>query len=112
MSLVLQVEVEFLPWLTQQAVSHLEQGMLARTVVAQIVADAVALKQNREEEAIAMADAQAAAAEAYAAKVRGGAIQTCHRRPQPSAGDAVRLVTPSLCRMAQPVSHCFNVHGV
>eukprot|EP00878_Enallax_costatus_P019311 GHUV01020372.1.p1 GENE.GHUV01020372.1~~GHUV01020372.1.p1 ORF type:complete len:389 (+),score=161.74 GHUV01020372.1:695-1861(+) len=63
-----EVEVEFLPWLTQQAVSHLEQGMLARTVVAQIVADAVALKQNREEEAIAMADAQAAAAEAYAAK--------------------------------------------
>lgn len=58
-----------MPWLTQQAVSHLERGMLSRAVVAQIVADAVAMQQNQEEAASALADAQAAAAEAYAAKV-------------------------------------------
>lgn len=67
--LPLQVEAEFLPWLTQQAVSHIERGLLARAVVAQLVADAVALKENQEEGAVALADAQAAAAEAYAAKV-------------------------------------------
>lgn len=72
--------MEFLPWLTQQAVTHLERGMLARAVVAQLIADAVALKQNQEEEAAAFADAQAAAAEAYAAKV----CDAVHWDPYPS----------------------------
>jgi hypothetical protein len=40
--LLLQVEVEFLPWLTQQALVHIEQEALARAVLQQIVADAVA----------------------------------------------------------------------
>lgn len=40
--LLLQVEVEFLPWLTQQALVHIEQEALARAVLQQVVADAVA----------------------------------------------------------------------
>jgi hypothetical protein len=39
---VLQVESEFLPWLTQQALVHVEQEAMARAVLQQIVADAVA----------------------------------------------------------------------
>lgn len=42
MSLLLQVELEFLPWLMQQALAHVEQEALARAVLQQIVADAVA----------------------------------------------------------------------
>jgi len=37
-----QVELEFLPWLTQQALTHLEQEAVARAVLQQLVADAVA----------------------------------------------------------------------
>lgn len=38
----MQVELEFLPWLTQQALTHLEQEAVARAVLQQLVADAVA----------------------------------------------------------------------
>lgn len=38
---VMQVETEFLPWLTQQALAHVEQEALARAVLQRIVADAV-----------------------------------------------------------------------
>jgi hypothetical protein len=68
---VLQVEAEFLPWLTQQAVVHVERGLLARSVVAALVADAVALRESEQQGAEALADAQAAAAEACAAKASG-----------------------------------------
>jgi hypothetical protein len=68
---LLQVEAEFLPWLTQQAVAHVERGLLARSVVAALVADAVALRESEQQGAAALADAQAAAAEAYAAKASG-----------------------------------------
>jgi hypothetical protein len=67
----LQVEAEFLPWLTQQAVVHVERGLLARSVVAALVADAVALRESEQQGAAALADAQAAAAEVYAAKASG-----------------------------------------
>lgn len=45
--------------------------MLARSVVAALVADAVALRESEQQGAAALADAQAAAAEAYAAKASG-----------------------------------------
>jgi hypothetical protein len=67
-----QVEAEFLPWLTQQAVVHVERGLLARSVVAALVADAVALRESEQQGAAALADAQAAAAEAHAAKASVG----------------------------------------
>jgi hypothetical protein len=43
--------------------------MLARAVVQQLVIDAVALKEDQDQGAIALAEAQEAAAQAYAAKV-------------------------------------------
>jgi tRNA G26 N,N-dimethylase Trm1 len=52
-------------------VVHVERGLLARSVVAALVADAVALRENEQQGAAALADAQAAAAEAYAAKASG-----------------------------------------
>lgn len=36
-----QVELEFLPWLTQQALVHVEQEAVARTVLQHLVAEAV-----------------------------------------------------------------------
>lgn len=63
-----EVELEFLPWLTQQALTHLEQEAVARAVLQQLVADAVAQQARAAQEALDLADAQAAAAEAAAAK--------------------------------------------
>lgn len=37
----MQVELEFLPWLTQQAITHIQQEAVARAVLQQMVADAV-----------------------------------------------------------------------
>lgn len=51
--------------------AHVERGLLARSVVAALVADAVALRESEQQGAAALADAQAAAAEAYAAKASG-----------------------------------------
>jgi hypothetical protein len=39
--LLVQVELEFLPWMTQQAMDHIQQEAVARAVLQQIVADAV-----------------------------------------------------------------------
>jgi hypothetical protein len=70
---VLQVEDDFMPWLLDQAVQHLERGMLARQVVAQLVAGAVGRKADMEEAALAAAEAAEAAAAAAAEQVRLGA---------------------------------------
>lgn len=99
-----------LPWLTQQAVAHLERGLLARAVVQQLVADAVALRASQAKGAAALADAQAAVAEACAAAVRaqqqqaGSVVLHMHACMHACAAAGVRL----LCSPA-PVG-CVNCH--
>lgn len=63
-----EVEDSFMPWLREQAVSYLEQGVLARQVVKKLVQDAsVALAHTRAEAAERVA-AEERAAEAWAQK--------------------------------------------
>ena len=75
----LQVEDDFMPWLLDQAVQHLETGMLARYVVAQLVAGAVERKADMEEAALAAAEAEEAAAAAAAEQVGQNNLESYHQ---------------------------------
>mmetsp|Transcript_19841 Transcript_19841/g.34202 ORF Transcript_19841/g.34202 Transcript_19841/m.34202 type:complete len:529 (+) Transcript_19841:243-1829(+) len=63
-----EVEDSFMPWLKQQAVKYLEQGVIARQVVRRVVADATAALEHTRSEAAARVDQEAIAAEAWATR--------------------------------------------
>mmetsp|Transcript_21170 Transcript_21170/g.58791 ORF Transcript_21170/g.58791 Transcript_21170/m.58791 type:complete len:521 (-) Transcript_21170:1259-2821(-) len=62
------VEENFMPWLQEQAIQHLSQGVLARQVVRKLVEDATVQLSHSREEAAKAAEAQARAASEWEAK--------------------------------------------
>uniref|UniRef100_A0A7S0RTI5 Radial spoke protein 3 n=1 Tax=Chlamydomonas leiostraca TaxID=1034604 RepID=A0A7S0RTI5_9CHLO len=66
--LLKEVEEAFMPWLKEQAVAYLEQGVVARQVVKRLVEDASAALATTRAEAAARAEAEAQAQAEWEAK--------------------------------------------
>ncbi|KAL6760816.1 flagellar radial spoke protein 3 [Haematococcus lacustris] len=63
-----EVQEGFMPWLKEQAVGYLSQGVIAREVVRRLVGEAAAALATTREQAAKLAEAEAAAAVAWAAQ--------------------------------------------
>ncbi len=83
-----EVETGFMPWLKEQAVQYLSQGVVARKVVAKLVEDATAALAAQREEQAAAAEATASQADAWAermaaleAQLQGQELEAVQQRP-------------------------------